>query len=287
MKTCISFLFILVLLFLSDTASFSQKIKGNRLLDQFGRTAYSYLLSANRPGYGADAFTLEKGKTSLSLGVSYSDEVIDVPVSLSYGVTDNFELSAGISPYTESYNFLGSKINGMGDSYFGLKFSFLETDYFIHAFQSIIKIPTASSSKELGTGKADLYFAIAQGFVSGRFGYDLSFEVNLLQRRDFPTGKKYPTAIQQQIDSAMASYDYRFEPEIVISGGPSVDISKRVSAYTGISFSRNTRLNYNTTGIYGGMGIMLSKKTSFSVGGSYGLEEAGTWGVSGGLNFTF
>lgn len=280
-------LFILILLLISDTSSYSQRVRGNRLLDLLGRTAYSYLLSANRPGYGADAFTLEKGKTSLSLGVSYSDEVIDVPVSVSYGVTDNFELSAGLSPYTESYNFLGSKINGVGDSYIGLKYSFLESDYLIHAFQSIVKIPTANSSKELGTGKVDMHFAFAQGFVKGRFGYDLSLEINLLQRRDFPTGKKYPVLIQQIIDSAKASYDYRFEPELVLSGGPSVDLSKRVSVYTGLSFSRNMRLNYNSTGIYGGIGFMLSKKSGFSVGGSYGLNETGTWGVSGGLNFTF
>lgn len=287
MRTGKSILFILILLLIFDSATYSQRKKGNRLLDLLGRTAYSYLLSANRPGYGADAFTLEKGKTSLSLGVSYSDEVLDVPVSVSYGVTDNFELSAGISPYTESYNFLGSKVNGVGDSYAGLKFSFLESDYFIHAFQSIIKIPTASSSKELGTGKVDMYFAIAQGYVNGRFGYDLSFEVNLLQRRDFPAGKKYPAVLLQQIDSVKNSYDYTFEPELVISGGPSVDISKRVSLYTGLSFSRNTRLNYNSTGIYGGMGIMLSKKSGFSIGGSYGLEETGTWGISTGLSYTF
>lgn len=287
MRTGKSILLILLILMLFDSASYSQRVRGNKLLDLFGRTAYSYLLSANRPGYGADAFTLEKGKTSLSLGVSYGNEVIDVPISVSYGLTDNFELSAGLSTYTESYNFLGSKINGVGDSYLGLKYSFLESDYFIHALQSIIKIPTASSSKELGTGKVDLYFAIAQGFVSGRFGYDLSFEFNLLQRRDFPSGKKYPVIIQQLIDSTKALYDYRFEPEIVISGGPSVDISRRVSIYTGFSFSRNTRLNYNSESIYGGMGIMLSKKSGFSVGSSYNFEDAGTWGISGGLSITF
>lgn len=281
-------LLALLLLVLFSSNVHSQKRGGNnRLLDLLGQTAYSYLLSANRPGYGVDAFTMEKGKTSLSLGISYSDEVIDVPVSLSYGVTDNFELSAGLSPYTQSYNFSGSKISGVGDSYLGLKYSFLESDYFIYGIQGIVKIPTASSSKELGTGKVDLYFGVAQGFVKGNFGYDLSFEVNLLQRRDFPGTKKYPAIIQNQIDSAKSGYDYTYEPEIVISGGPSVDITKKVSMYAGYSFSRNTRLNYNSHSLYSGIGFVLSKRIGMSLGGSYGLEEAGTWGVSGGLNFAF
>jgi hypothetical protein len=282
-----SLLVLLLILLLSSNVFSQRRGGGNRLLDLLGQTAYSYLLSANRPGYGVDAFTMEKGKTSLSLGISYSDEVIDVPVSLSYGITDNLELSAGSSPFTQSYNFSGSKISGVGDSYLGAKYSFLESDYFIYGVQGIIKIPTASSSKELGTGKVDLYFGLAQGFVKDNFGYDLSFEINLLQRRDFPNTAKYPAIIQNQIDSAKSGYDYTFEPEFVISGGPSVDLSKKISMYAGYSFSRNTRLNYNSHSVYSGIGFVLSKKIGLSLGGSYGLEEAGTWGVSGGLNFLF
>lgn len=279
---------ITLFLFIFVTAnSFSQGKRINNLLSIYGQTAYSYLLSANRPGYGIDAFTTEKGRTFLFVGLSYSDETIDIPVSVSHGITDNLELSAGISPYTQSYNFLGSKISGVGDSYFGVKYSFLESEHFIHAIQGLVKIPTASSSKELGTGKVDLLFGIAQGFVSGKFGYDLSFEVNLNQRRDFPNTKKYSVIIQRQIDSLKSSYDYKYEPEIVISGGPSYDITKKVSMYAGFSFARNTRLNYNSESVYGGFGFVLSRNTGLSIGGSYGLEEAGTWGISGGMNFSF
>ena len=276
---------LLLIIFCSE--NYAQRIRGNRLLDILGQTAYSYLLNANRPGYGVDAFTTEKGKINLSLGVSYSDEVIDIPVSVSYGLTDNLEISGGLSPYTESYNFQGSKISGLGDSYLGLKYSFFETEYFIHGVQGIVKLPSASQSKELGTGKADFYFGLAQGYVNGNFGYDLSIELNLLQRRDFPNAKKYPAVIQNQIDSAKSSYNYSIEPEIVISAGPSIDISKYVSMYAGYSFARNTRLNYNSHSIYGGLGFMLSKRMGLSLGSSYGLEEAGTWGISGGLGYTF
>lgn len=277
---------VLIISSLNSGNSFSQN-RGNRLLNLLGQTAYSYLLNANRPGYGVDAFTTEKGKTVISAGISYGSEVIDIPVSVSYGITDNFELSGGISPFTEVYNFQGSKVTGVGDSYLGMKYSFAESNYFIHAFQCLVKLPSASSTKELGTGKVDLFMGLAQGFVKGRFSYDLSFEVNLLQRRDWPTSKKYPARILQIIDSAKSSYDYRFEPELVISGGPSVDITKKVSVYAGFSFSRNTRLNYNSESLYGGLGISVNKSTGLYLGGSYGLEEAGTWGVSGGLSFQF
>jgi len=287
MKISYRILLAVLLILILSSNIFSQRRRGNQLLDILGQTAYSYLLNANRPGYGVDAYTTERGKTYLSVGISYGDEVIDVPVNLSYGLTDNFEFSAGFSPYTESYNFLSSKISGVGDSYFGMKYSFLESDHFIYGVQGILKIPTASESKELGTGKFDLYFGLAQGYENGKFGYDLSFEVNLLQRRDFPNNKKYPAVIQNRIDSVKSSYNYSLEPEIVISGGPSYNFSNKVSMYAGFSFSRNTRLNYNSQSIYGGLGFVLSKRVGLSIGGSYGLEEAGTWGISGGLGYSF
>ena len=279
-------LFIAVIMFIPASSESQNRKRVNSLLDLYGQTAYSYFLSANRPGFGVDAYTLEKGKGSISAGISYGDEVIDIPVSFSYGITDNLEVSAGLSPFTESYNFAGSKISGFGDSYTSVKYSFLESDHFVHAFQFLVKLPTASSSKELGTGKADLCFGLAQAYAYKNFGYDLSFELNLLNRRDFPASKKYPAIIQNKLDSVKSQYNYTYEPELVISGGPSFELSKLVSCYAGYSFSRNTRLNYNSSSIYGGLGFVAGKRLGISIGGSYGLEEAGTWGISGGLSFS-
>lgn len=288
MKKLSRFLLVLlaVIMFIPASTESQNRKRVNTLLDLYGQTAYSYFLSANRPGYGVDAYTLEKGTGSISVGISYGDEVIDVPVSFSYGITDQFEVSAGLSPFTESYNFAGSKISGLGDSYASLKYSFLESDRFIHAFQFLVKLPTASSSKELGTGKADLCFGLAQAYAFKSFGYDLSVELNLLNRRDFPTSKKYPPTIQNKFDSVKSQYDYTYESELVISGGPSFEFSKIVSGFAGYSFSRNTRLNYNSSSVYGGLGFVAGKRLGFSIGGSYGLEEAGTWGISGGLSYS-
>lgn len=273
-------------MFIPASSESQSRKRVNTLLDLYGQTAYSYFLSANRPGYGVDAYTMEKGKASISAGISYGDEAIDIPLSFSYGLTDNLEVSTGLSPFTESYNFAGSKISGLGDSYTSLKYSFLESDHFVHAFQFLVKLPTASSTKELGTGKVDYCFGLAQGFVYRNFGYDFSVELNLLSRRDFPGSKKYPPIIQNKLDSVKNQYNYTFEPELVISGGLSFEFSKSVSGYAGYSFQRNTRLNYNSSSVYGGLGFIAGKRIGISVGGSYGLEEAGTWGISGGLNFS-
>lgn len=288
MRKLTRFLIILLALltFVPASTESQNRKKVNTLLNLYGQTAYSYFLSANRPGYGVDAYTLEIGKGSISAGISYGDEVIDIPISFSYGISDNLEISAGLSPFTESYNFAGSKISGFGDSYASAKYSFLESDHFIHAFQFLVKIPTASSSKELGTGKADLCFGLAQAYAYKNFGYDLSFELNLLNRRDFPASKKYPPIIQNKLDSVKSQFNYTYEPELVFSGGPSFELSKMVSFYAGYSFSRNTRLNYNSSSIYGGFGFVAGKRLGLSIGGSYGLDEAGSWGISGGISYS-
>ncbi len=277
---------ILFLVLILTSNIFAQRKRNYNLINILGQTAYSYLLSANRPGYGVDAYTTDKSKTFLSVGLSYSGETIDLPVSVSYGVTKNFELSAGISPYTESYNFLGNKISGVGDSYIGTKYSFGESEHFIYAIQGLLKIPTASSSKELGTGKVDLFFGIAQGFLSGKFGYDLSFEFNLLKRRDFPNTKLYPAIIQQQIDSVKSTYNYKYEHEIVVSGGPSYLISEKFGSFLGFSFSRNLRLKYNSSVLYGGLGYVISNRAGIGFGIAGDILERRYWILSSNFYIT-
>ena len=258
-----------------------------RLIDLLGKTAYSYFLSANRPGFGVDAYLTDKGRVFLSTGFSYSDGSIDIPFGVSYGISKKVEVSAGISPYTQSYSFIGDEINGVGDAYFGLKFKIQESDYFMHALQTMVKIPTASKQTELGTGKFDFHIGLAEGFYYNRFGYDVSVEVNMLRRRDYPTSRKYPVILQNIIESVKADYDYKYEPELVLAAGPSYQIGDKVSVYAGFSFSRNTRLNYNTSVLYGGFGVLLSDNSGFSAGGTYNPGELQTWSISSNFFFSF
>lgn len=276
-----------ILLLTSQSHSQNQNRWIKRLIDIYGQTAYSYLLSANRPGFGVDAYINEKGKASLSAGVSFNNETFDIPVSLSYALTENIELSAGVSPYTQSYDFAGSKIRGFGDAFVSGKYVLPEAGNFSHALQFLVKLPTASAQKELGTGNYDFHFGAAQSFYYESFGYDLSLELNLLKRKDKPTQKKYIAVIQNLIDSVNSLYDYSYEPEIVISGGPSLSLGQKFSVYSGFSFSRNMRLNYNSSQIYGGFGVSVSKVLSLGAGASYGFGEASYWLISSSFYFIF
>lgn len=277
LKTVYRVLIVLTLLFVSNETHSQIRNRLKQLTSLYGMTAYTYFLSANRPSYSVDAYVTDKGRVSLSTGVSYGDDKIDLSVGMNLGIAKNLELSAGFSPYTESYSFIGDEIGGFGDSYAGLKYKFHESNYFMHALQVIVKIPTASSKKQLGTGKVDLDIGLAQSFFINRFGFDLGLEMNFLRRRDIPSGIRFPVFTPAVIDSINAVYDYKYEPEFVISAGPSYSITERIEAYAGFIFSRNMRLDYNTSVFYGGAGYALSQKAGIGLGASGDLLEGGYW----------
>ena len=151
-----------------------------------------------------------------------------------------------------------------------------------------MKIPTASKSRELGTGKFDFYFGLAQGFGYKNFGYDLSIECNLLHRRDFPSGiRNIPEILKTKIDSLKKAYDYRYEPEIAFTVSPSYSFSDNFYCYSGYNFTRNTRLNFNTSSVLGGFGFAVGDVMSFSFGGSFGLNDDSGWLLDFGVNALF
>jgi hypothetical protein len=269
-----------------NSSIFSQRHPGIRdLLNQLGITTYSYLLTANRPVYDVDAEMPEKGKIELNTGLAFGKDIGEIPLTFSFGAGKNLDLFAGIDLYSQSYSFVGKKISGVGDSNLGMKFRFQNSESFSHVFQALIKIPTASSETELGTGKADFHFGVAESYIHKSFGYDLSLELDFLGRKDFPPTGKYIPRIQSAVDSLKSIYDYKYEPELVISAGPSLDVSQKTVLYTGFSFNRNMKLNYNTTLLYAGAGINFTKVFALSLGLSYGLQQSGSWNLSAGFNF--
>lgn len=276
-------------LLLAANVSFSQiRPDIQDILAEFGSNAQAYFLSANRPSYGVNAYTVPKHKFELDFSVSANNKVFDLPMSLSYGIAKNTELFTGISLYTKSYDFSGRNINGVGDANIGLKYKFQESDYFSHAVQMLVKIPTANSKTQLGTGFADFHFGVAEGFYDDLWGYDLSIELNFLKRRNFPASSKdLPIELQQSLDSLRSTYNYKYEPEFVISLGPTLDISDRVSTYAGFSFSRNLKLDYNTSEVYTGFGYELNEKTGIGLGASFAVKNTFSWLISAGINLSF
>lgn len=281
--------FSLFLVVLFSAAANSQiRPDVQEILAEFGNVARAYFLSANRPSYGVDAYTLPKGMTALSFFVSGNNEVLDVPFSFSFGIAHNTEVFTGVSVYTRSYNFAGERISGLGDANLGMKYKFQESDLFSHAVQFIVKLPTASSKNQLGTGRIDFHFGAAQGFFYRSWGYDLSIELNFLHRRDYPTGmKRMPIEFQESLDSIKEAYDYKYETEFVISAGPSVELSDKFGMYAGFSFSRNLKLKYNLSDVYAGIGYSPTEKFDIGLGTSFGILNTFSWLLSAGIGYEF
>lgn len=281
----LKYIVVLSIAFSFTAENYSQnKINIRKILDLYGQGARTYFLAANRPSFGVSAYTNDKSEVQISTGISAGEDFLEIPFDISYGLTNRLELFGGINAYTQSYNFSGDKVTGVGDANIGLRYKLYESEYFSNAFQTIVKIPTASKSKELGTGKVDFHFGLGHSYASKYWGYDVSLEAGLLYRRDLPgTGVNIPPILRNGIDSIKKSYNYTFEPEVGFSLGPSVYPTSKSFIYTGYAFSRNTRLNYNTSSVYGGVGYSPSNTLSLSLGTSYGLGEDGALLVSFGL----
>jgi hypothetical protein len=258
------------------------------LLDQLGRNANSYFLSANRPSYDISAYIVDKKTFELSIDPSFGSGTSELPLTFSYGLSNRVQLFAGIDVYDQTFRFDGRKASGFGDANIGFTYKFQSSKKFTHVFQILVKIPTASATEQVGTGHPDYHFGIAEGFTSGKFGYELSLELGMLHRRDLPA-VLHPNGVYTQglLDSIKAYYDYNFEPEIKASFTPTIYFSESFLAYTGLEFSRNTKLNYNSGDFYLGLGYLPSELIYLSLGISKPVVQNSTASFSAGIAFTF
>jgi len=227
----------------------------------------------------------EKKMFDLYMGLSFDNEYVEFPVYLDYGLSNSVNLFGAIPVYTQAYTFRGDKIDGIGDMQLGVKFRLQESNEFIHAFQFAVKIPTASSATELGTGKADFHFGLAQGFYSHSFGYELTGELNLLSKRDFINTTKITSLLSNSaVDSLEHDYIYDFESEMVLSFSPSVDVSRSTVIYGGVLYSRNFKLDFDTAQLFAGLGFYFTNEASANIGFSFGLLNEPNWLFSTGVN---
>jgi len=114
-----------------------------------------------RPLSTDDAGTVEKGKIQCEIGLDVTrednhDQEIAPSLTVSYGLLERMDIGIG-----SAYLFIrpkeGKKEKGLGDTELKLKYRlFDEKDLFPGlAFTGKVKIPTASDSKGLGSGKVD------------------------------------------------------------------------------------------------------------------------------------
>jgi hypothetical protein len=108
-----------------------------------------------------DAYTVEKGKFQLEIGFDYArqdnhDKEFGPSVTLTYGLLERMDVAVGTG-----YLFIdpteGKNENGLGDTEVKVKYHLIDQKGWIPHFAAsgTLKIPTASESKGLGSGKTD------------------------------------------------------------------------------------------------------------------------------------
>jgi hypothetical protein len=284
----IKYLTLVFIIFLLQTDCFSQGIGIKGFRSKLGNTAYDYLLSATRPYYIINASTLGKKAALLDVSFTYSKDIKEIPVSFTYGVSDKVDLFINLFPFTQTYNFAGKVVSGFGDIITGVRYQFQESKHFTHAVQTAVKIPTASKTKQMGTGYVDFHIGLGEDYINKKFNYSLGIELDILRRRDFPSANvNVPNIIKNVTDSLKSVYNYKYEPEIILYGGPGYDFSDYVSAYGGIAYSNNFKLKSDGFYLYLGTGIYLSDYISLGLGLDSGLKNENGWSLYTGLSIMF
>jgi cobalt/nickel transport protein len=121
----------------------------------------STMIYAARPLTTDDAWTVERGTFQLEFGFDASrqdnhDRELNPSLTLTYGLLDNIDLGLGsgiifLNPKE------GEQENGFADTELKTKIRLFDEKHWIPAFaiSGILKIPTASTSKGLGSGQTD------------------------------------------------------------------------------------------------------------------------------------
>ncbi|NWF91856.1 MAG: transporter [Syntrophaceae bacterium] len=122
---------------------------------------FSSLAFAARPLTTDDAWTVEKGELQFETGLDVSrqdnhDREVSPSLTISYGLLERMDVGIG-SAYLFARPKEEENENGLGDTEVKLKYRLFDEKDCLPAFAigGKLKIPTASESKGLGSGKAD------------------------------------------------------------------------------------------------------------------------------------
>jgi cobalt/nickel transport protein len=139
-------------------------------------------LYAGRPLTTDDAWTVEKGKFQVESGLDVSrqdnhDRELKPSLTSTYGLLERMDLGVG-SGYLFFHPKEGRNEDGIADTEVKLKYRFMDETGLGPALAAagILKIPTASKSKALGSGKAD--FRI-NTILTKNFSKRLALHLNL------------------------------------------------------------------------------------------------------------
>ncbi|MFQ6113057.1 MAG: hypothetical protein ACE5NG_03085 [bacterium] len=142
-----------------------------------GQAKQEIAATPQRPSFSTSTTTTHAGWLELEAGVSVDKKLIDSPLVLKLGATQNFELFAGFSPLIRVSD--GISEAGSGDVFLGGRWRFKGGTAKSPSFagQFSLKLPTADQDKQLGSGRVDynLLFIAAHSFR----GFGLDFNTGL------------------------------------------------------------------------------------------------------------
>jgi len=161
---------------------------------------FSTVAFAARPLTTDDAGTVEKGKFQIETGFDFTrqdnhDKEFSPSMTLTYGLFERMDMGIG-SGYLFIHPAEGKNENGLDDTVLKVKYRLVDDKDWIPAFAvtGTLKIPTASESKGLGSGKTDfninaiftknlskrlaLYLNLGYTFI-GEHGTDNEFNYSL------------------------------------------------------------------------------------------------------------
>ena len=219
---------------------------------------FSTVAFAARPLTTDDAGTVEKGKFQLETGFDFTrqdnhDKEFTPSVTLTYGLFERMDIGIG-SAYLFIHPAEEKKVNGFSDTPLKVKYRFLDQKDWIPAFaiSGTLKIPTASESNGLGSGKVD-------------FNINTIFQWNLSKRWQLYTNFGYTVIGEHKVND---EFNYSIAGQFVLS-----DKWALVGEIVGVNNFNGHKSDDPISGLVG-IQYMLSDNFVLDAGVEIGMNKA-------------
>jgi hypothetical protein len=219
---------------------------------------FSTVAFAARPLTTDDTGTVEKGKFQVETGFDFArqdnhDKEFTPSVTLTYGLFERMDMGIG-SAYLFIHPAEGKKVNGFSDTPLKVKYRFLDQKDWIPAFavSGTLKIPTASESRGLGSGKVD-------------FNINTIFQWNLSKRWQLYTNFGYTVIGEHKVND---EFNYSIAGQFVLS-----DKWALVGEIVGVNYFNDHKSDDPISGLVG-IQYMLSDNFVLDAGVEIGMNKA-------------
>jgi hypothetical protein len=220
---------------------------------------FSRVVFAARPLTTDDAGTVEKRKFQVETGFDFirqdnHDKEYFPSLTLTYGLLERMDIGVG-SAYLFVNPVEGKKVNGFSDTPLKVKYRFLDQKDWIPSFAAsgTFKIPTASKSKGIGSGKVD-------------FNINTIFQWNLSERWQLYTNLGYTFIGEHQVKN---EFNYSIAGQFALS-----DKWALVGEVFGLNNFNSNKRDDAISGLVGIQYILLTDKLVLDAGVEVGMNKA-------------